>query len=218
MSAPKEEEPTPPASRGFSSKLVLAVAGANLVATAGLATLVVVRGQAPAPATASAEGHGEGGEQAEKKEGEHAEKKEGGHAEKKEGAPAEGEKKEGEHAEKKEGEDKGGEKAATASSGETPASTARLDDIVIHLRNPEVDRYARLTIDVEMSRPVDLKQLEDNVPRVRDAIIVALSAYTFEELRGPEGLARMKAVLRDAIDKVVPGDVVAVYVSTFLVQ
>ena len=216
MSGPKEEETTPP-SKGFSSKLVLAVAGANLLATAGLAALVVVRGQAPAPVTATAdgEGHGEQGKEgapAEDKKKEGEQKKEGEHkeGEKKEGAPAEGEKKEGEHKE--------ADQKASSPAAEEAVSTARLEDIVIHLRNPEVDRYARLTIDVEMDRPDELKQLQDNVPRVRDAIIVALSAYTFEELRGPEGLARVKAVLRDAIDKVVPGNVTAVYVSTFLVQ
>jgi flagellar FliL protein len=200
MTGPNEEERTPPASKGFSSKLVLAVAGANLLATAGLAALVVVRGQAPAPATAPAggESHGEQG---------------------KEGAPPEEKKKEGEQKEEKnEGEHKRGDKKESSPAAAESVSTARLEDIVIHLRNPEVDRYARLTIDVEMSRPDELKQLQDNVPRVRDAIIVALSAYTFEELRGPEGLARMKIVLRDAIDKVVPGDVTAIYVSTFLVQ
>ncbi len=97
-------------------------------------------------------------------------------------------------------------------------NTARLEDIVVHLRNPEVDRYARLTIDVEMENFDEVKQLEDNVPRVRDAVITTLSAHTFEELRGAEGLARLKSWLREAIDNVVPGRVTAVYVSAFLVQ
>ena len=97
-------------------------------------------------------------------------------------------------------------------------NTARLEDIVVHLRNPEVDRYARLTIDVEMESAEEVKQLEDNVPRVRDAVITTLSSHTFEELRGAEGLGRLKAWLREAIDNVVPGRVTAVYVSAFLVQ
>jgi flagellar basal body-associated protein FliL len=203
MSDPSDQ-PQPRAA--LSSKVVLAVAGVNLLATAGLAALVVLRGPgaaaAPAaPAAAAAAGEHDTAPAADKAAAPAAEKAAGEAA-----APA-----------PSAGADKPKE-ASGAAAADAPSNTARLEDIVIHLRNPEVDRYARLTIDVEMTRSDDLRQLQDNVPRVRDAIILTLSAYTFEELRGPEGLGRMKIYLRDAIDKVVPGDVSAVYISTFLVQ
>jgi flagellar basal body-associated protein FliL len=231
---------------GLSNKIVLAVAAVNLLATTGLGAVVVLRGNS-APAAPAAE-HGEApadggpaGEHGEAKAGEHGEAKpaEGGHGEAKpaEGGHGEAKPAEGGHGEAKPAEGGHGAPPAEGGHGAPPAAegghgapapaassdgggmkTARLEDIVVHLRNPEVDRYARLTIDVEMENADEVKQLEDNVPRVRDAVITTLSSHTFEELRGAEGLGRLKSWLREAIDNVVPGHVTAVYVSAFLVQ
>ncbi|HEY1099491.1 MAG TPA: flagellar basal body-associated FliL family protein [Myxococcota bacterium] len=229
--APDHAAPAPAKSGGLSGKLVLAVAGINLLATTGLAAVVVLRGNPAAPPAAHAE---EGGEHGDKKAegGEHGEKKAEGHGEEKPAAEGHGEEKpaaeghgeekpaEGGHGEAAKPAEGGEHGAAPAAAGATPAgmNTARLEDIVVHLRNPEVDRYARLTLDVEMSNAEEVKALQDNVPRVRDAVIMTLSEHTFEELRGAEGLTRMKGWLRNAIDDVVPGRVSAVYISTFLVQ
>jgi len=218
--APAATPAPAPASGGLSSKVVLLVAGINLLATTGLAAVVVLRGNpaehaapagehdaAPAavgehgaaPAAAAPAGeHGAAAPAAAAPAGEHG------------AAPAAAAAPAGEHG--------GAPPAAGAAPPSTAMNTARLEDIVVHLRNPEVDRYARLTIDVEMATADEVKNLQDNVPRVRDAVITTLSEHTFEELRGGDGLQRMKGWLRDAIDDVTPGKVTAVYVSTFLVQ
>ena len=200
MSDPAAPVPvTPVATGGLSGKLVLIVAGLNLLATTGLAAVVVLRGAPAAPVVAAAAEHGAA------PTAEHAARPEAETPPPAEAAPTE--------------PAAAGATAATAGASSTSTlNTARLEDIVVHLRNPEVDRYARLTIDVEMQNANEVKALQDNVPRVRDAVIMALSEHTFEELRGSEGLARMKGWLRDAIDDVVPGRVTNVYVSTFLVQ
>lgn len=200
MSDPAAPVPaTPVAAGGLSGKLVLIVAGLNLLATTGLAAVVVLRGAPAAPVVATAAEH------VAAPTAEHAARPEAETPPPAEAAPTE--------------PAAAGATAATAGASSTSTlNTARLEDIVVHLRNPEVDRYARLTIDVEMQNANEVKALQDNVPRVRDAVIMALSEHTFEELRGSEGLARMKGWLRDAIDDVVPGRVTNVYVSTFLVQ
>ena len=200
MSDPAAPVPvTPVATGGLSGKLVLIVAGLNLLATTGLAAVVVLRGAPAAPVVATAAEH------VAAPTAEHAARPEAETPPPAEAAPTE--------------PAAAGATAATAGASSTSTlNTARLEDIVVHLRNPEVDRYARLTIDVEMQNANEVKALQDNVPRVRDAVIMALSEHTFEELRGSEGLARMKGWLRDAIDDVVPGRVTNVYVSTFLVQ
>jgi|GEM_PF-529289 len=224
MSDPAPPAPEPAAStKGLSGgKVVLLVAGVNLLATAGLAAVVLLRPGSIAPATpptaeaaAPAAAAGEhppaaapaaAGEHGAPPAGEH-----GAAPAAEKAAPAAGEHgaapPAGGHA-----------KPEAASSGDMSSTTARIEDLVIHLRNPEVDRYARLTIDVEMERADELEQLKENIPRVRDAVIMTLCEHTFEELRGAEGLTRMKGWLRDAIDAVVPGRVKAVYISAFLVQ
>ena len=231
MNAPKEPadpktDPAPAAPK--ANKVMIALVAGNLLVTAGLGGFIVTR-----PAQDAAGQHSEEkGEKAEddKSPTEHDEgtdPAEGDKAEgeKKEGDKAEGDKKEGEkkEGEKKEGEKKEGEKKAGAAEGAPKegvgaSTTARLDDIIVRLRNPEIDRYARLTLDVEMADPGDLGQLTLRSPHIRDAVITALSEKTFEDLRGAEGLGRMKALLRERIDEVVPGEVSAIYISGFIVQ
>jgi len=217
MSEPKPDAPP----KAPANKLLLGIVGANLLVSTAMTVFVVTR---PAPSVAPvAAAHGEAkGEKGEK--GDHGEAKAG---EANEGQAKEGEAKKEEHSEakaeeqgeaKKDGEGKAEGEKKTATSDATTGNTARLEDIIVHLRNPEIDRYARLTLDVEMSTPSELTQLQPRTPQIRDAVITALSEETFESLRGAEGLTNMKAKLRDRIDSVVPGTVRAVYVSGFIVQ
>lgn len=209
--AKPEAPPTP--------KALLGLVGANLLVTVGLAAVVVVTRPGPA-AAAAAPAHEAAAEEHGEKKAEHGEEKKAEHGEEKNAEH--GEEKPAEHGEKKaeHGEEKKAEHAESKPSDDGPVggSTARLDDIIVHLRNPEVDRYARLTLDVEMADPSQIAQLQQRTPQIRDTVITALSEETFESLRGAEGLLTMKEKLRQRIDAVVPGDVRALYVSGFIVQ
>lgn len=197
----KHDDAAKPASS--TPRALLAIVGLNFVVSAAVGGFLLLRPPpapvmaSPAPADGGKKDHGGG-------EGHGEEKKEGG-----------------EHGEEKkaEGGGHGEEKKAEGDSKDAPTgSTARLEDIIVHLRNPEVDRYARLTLDVEMSTPSELTQLQPRTPQIRDAVITALSEETYESLRGAEGLQMMKDKVRARIDDVVPGTVRAVYVSGFIVQ
>lgn len=95
----------------------------------------------------------------------------------------------------------------------------KIADFVIHLRNPEIDRYARLSFDVEVISDADREQLNAHMPRVRDAFISYLSDRTLEELQGTEGLGRTKEALAGRIRELVPeARVRSLYISDFVVQ
>jgi flagellar FliL protein len=130
-----------------------------------------------------------------------------------EAAPAkEGEKKEGgEGGEKKEGE------GAATHGGMGP--TVKLPDFVVRLRNPEADRYARITFEVELVSETDRDKLTPMLPRIRDAFIALMSDMTVEELRGSEGLDRLKTALLKKLEEIMPSRAVRnLYVSDFIVQ
>ena len=95
----------------------------------------------------------------------------------------------------------------------------KLPDFVIHLRNPDLDRYVRLSFDIEVFADPDKDKLNANLPRVRDAIISYLSDRTLEELRGSEGLGRTKDALQQKLRELVPeARIRALYISDFVVQ
>ncbi len=118
---------------------------------------------------------------------------------------------------KAEGGEKKGEGGGATSGG--PGPMVKLADFVIHLRNPELDRYARMSFDVEVIGESDKDRLNANLPRVRDAFISYLSDRTLEELRGSEGLGRTKDALQQRLRELVPeARIRALYISDFVVQ
>lgn len=134
----------------------------------------------------------------------------------------------GEHGESGEKGEKGGkgekgEKGEHGGEGEHDSDgvgpTMRLDSFIVQVRSVEGDRYAHITIEVELGSEGDKKALESRMPRIRDAVIAYLSDRTEDELRGSEGLSQMKAALTRKIDEVVPGKKVkALFTTEFIIQ
>ena len=191
-----------PASSG-GSKLLPVMLGLNSLLIAGVLVMLVLkpggaRSAAPAEHAAEKPSEGHGAE----KKGEGEKKAEEHGSEKKEGS--EGHASEG-HAEK-----------VAAPAG---APTLKLPDFTVRLRNPEADRYARITFEVQVAAESDKATLEARLPQVRDAFLSYLSDRTMEELRGSEGIEKTKQALLDRMPNAAPGaKVLAIYVTEMVVQ
>lgn len=191
-----------------SSKLLPALVGMNSLLLVGVMAFLVLQLKANASSHAEPAEHAEHAEAAE----EHGEKPE------KEAKPEKAPAKEEKAAEGKaeEGEGKEGKPKAPV-TGLGPM--VRLADFVVHLRNPEIDRYARLSFDVEVIAESDKDALNAHMPRVRDAFISYLSDRTLEELQGAAGLARTKDALQAKLRDLVPETRVRnLYISDFVIQ
>jgi len=117
----------------------------------------------------------------------------------------------------------GGEAAAGehggGAKGSTVGPTLKMADFVIHLRNPEAERFARLSVELELFSELDRDKLTPYVPRLRDAFVAYLSDRTAEELAGSEALTKAKAALLKQVEELVPGKHVrALYFTDFVVQ
>ena len=136
--------------------------------------------------------------------------------------PAEAAKPGEEHAEAKpaaEGKHEGAAAPVAAGASAGPGPMVKLPDFVVHLRNPDLDRYARITFEVEVLAEPDKERLTAHLPRVRDAFISYLSDRTVEELSGSEGLTRTKDALQLRLRELVPeARFRALYISDFVVQ
>jgi flagellar protein FliL len=136
----------------------------------------------------------------------------------------------GEHAEKakpehgespEKGKSEGGEHGAEGEHGETDGvgPTLRLDAFIVQVRSAEGDRYAHITIEVEVGSEGDKRAIESRMPRIRDAIIAYLSDRTEDELRGSEGLGQMKVALAKKLDELVPGHRIrGLFTTEFIIQ
>lgn len=95
----------------------------------------------------------------------------------------------------------------------------KMQDFVVHLRNPEAERYARLAVELELRGEPDKEKVTLYLPRLRDAFIAYFSDRTTEELTGSEALARTKQELFKKVEELVPGKRVrALYITDFVVQ
>ena len=125
-----------------------------------------------------------------------------------------------EKAEKSEGHGEGhGSEGEHAVDSEGPGPTLRLDAFVVQVRSVEGDRYAHITMEIEVAGESDKKHFETRMPRIRDTVIGYLSDRTEDELRGSEGLGQMKIALIKKIDDIVPGHRVrGLFTTDFIIQ
>ncbi|MEO5767376.1 MAG: flagellar basal body-associated FliL family protein [Polyangia bacterium] len=129
--------------------------------------------------------------------------------------------KEHEEPAKKEGGEGHGESGehGAAAPGDGPGPSMRLDNFIVQVRAPEGDRYAHMTLEVEIGTEADKKAFESRMPRIRDGVIGYLADRNEDELRGSEGLTQMKEALVKKLDEIVPGHRVhGLFITEFIIQ
>ncbi len=118
----------------------------------------------------------------------------------------------------------GGEHGAKAEGGENKSATGmgptvRLADFIIHLRNPEAERYARISFEIEVGNDVDKERMTAHLPKIREAFIAYLSDQTLEDLRGSEGIRKTKEALFQKLNGIAPESAPrALYVTDLVIQ
>lgn len=105
---------------------------------------------------------------------------------------------------------------ATVVDGRGPI--VRIENVVVHLRNPEVDRFARLTVEYQLAAPADLGRFEAALPNLRDGVITMVADRTFEQLAGAAGINALKRDLIEQAGALGNARVDAVYVTDFVIQ
>ena len=118
------------------------------------------------------------------------------------------------------------EEPAHGAKGEGPGAkgggvgpVVALENFVVQLRAVESEKYAHITIEIELNDETDKEVIGNYMPRIRDNIIGYLADRTADEMRGSEGMAAVKLEVLGRLQEVVPGRRVrSVYVTSFIVQ
>jgi len=97
-----------------------------------------------------------------------------------------------------------GEHGEKVARGDLPGPTVKLPDFVVHLRDPEVDRYARITVEIEVADEKAKEAVSARLPAIRDSFIAYLSDRSTADLRGSEAIARAKLDLAERLKQTAP--------------
>jgi flagellar basal body-associated protein FliL len=189
MAADEETVTETPAPKSSTNKILPIILVVNTLLMTGVLIFVMKR-----PSAQAAGGGGGKEHSAESKEHEEPAKKEEG-----------------------EGHGESGEHGAATAEGTGP--TLRLDNFIVQVRASEGDRYAHMTIEVEIGGEADKKAFESRMPKIRDGVIGYLADRSEDELRGSEGLNQMKEALTKKLDEIVPGHRIrGLYITEFIIQ
>ena len=97
--------------------------------------------------------------------------------------------------------------------------TIGLGEYVVHLRNPDMDRYARFEFQAQLGRDSDIEYVKIMQPEIRDRFIAYLNDRSLEELTGSAGLEKVKTDLFERLDTIIPGRrVKAIFLTEFVIQ
>ena len=195
----EEEQPAAKAPEG-PSKLIPMILIANTVLMGAVLAVVLLRKpQAAAVVVASAA------------------KSDKGHGDSPEGAA-------GKEGSKEEGSGKGeaaghGEGTPPTDPSGAPGPILKLENFIIQLRGTDTDRYVRVAFDLELVTEADRAAIQARMPHIRDAIISYFSDRSLDELRGSEGMDRIKLAVAKKLDDILAAHRVrSVFITELVIQ
>jgi flagellar protein FliL len=123
-------------------------------------------------------------------------------------------------AEEEGGEGEHGEEAAEGEEGvegELPGAMMPLETFIVNLRVK--GSFLKITMSLEFGEPELPHTAENDVPKIRDAVIRLLAKKDAQELLSPEGKEKLDDEIKDGVNQVLGSeDVVAVYITEFIIQ
>jgi flagellar FliL protein len=94
-----------------------------------------------------------------------------------------------------------------------------MEAFVINIAETNGERYLKLVIQLEVSDPDVVKELEQLKPRLRDSILDLLTSKTFKDLMDLAGKQRLREEIAGRINNILQrGKVTKVYFTDFVVQ
>jgi flagellar FliL protein len=111
-----------------------------------------------------------------------------------------------------------GEGAAADPTG-APGPILKLENFIIQLRGTDTDRYVRVAFDLELMSEADRGSVQARMPHIRDAVISYFSDRSLDELRGSEGMERIKVAVLKKLEEILAAKRVrSVFITELVIQ
>jgi flagellar basal body-associated protein FliL len=97
--------------------------------------------------------------------------------------------------------------------------TLRLADFTARLHGIDTDRYARLSMEIEVPTEKERDDLSAYMPQIRDGFISYLSDCTLDDFTGSANVLKTKEKLTERLHQIVPNQKIrALYITDLVVQ
>ena len=94
-----------------------------------------------------------------------------------------------------------------------------LEPLIVNLARSQGSRFLKITISLEMSSPEVRPDLEKNIRRLTDSILLLLSTKSFEDVYSVQGKFTLKGEITTRVNQFLTvGQVKGAYFTEFLIQ
>lgn len=101
--------------------------------------------------------------------------------------------------------------------GELPGAIVALDTFIVNLQVK--GSFLKTTIQLQFVEPEQPKTLDNDLPKIRDAIIRILSSKAAQDILSPEGKEKLREEVKEGINSAMGSeDVSQIYFTEFIVQ
>ena len=94
-----------------------------------------------------------------------------------------------------------------------------MDPFVVNLAGSEGKRFLKVTISLELSTPEVNLELNENIQKITDSILVLLSSKAFEDVYSVQGKFKLKDEITTRVNRfLVVGHIKDAYFTEFIIQ
>lgn len=94
-----------------------------------------------------------------------------------------------------------------------------MDPFVVNLAGSEGKRFLKVTISLELSTPEVNLELDENIQKITDSILVLLSSKAFEDVYSVQGKFKLKDEITTRVNRfLVVGHIKETYFTEFIIQ
>ena len=124
------------------------------------------------------------------------------------------------HGEKKAEGGHGGEaKSDNGTAVEGAGEIVSIPPLLVNLAEPQGRRYLKLALDIELKDKAAADQLNKNMPKVKDALLLLLSSKTYDDLGSLENKILLKKEIVERLTLVLGEQkVLRVYITEIVIQ
>lgn len=97
--------------------------------------------------------------------------------------------------------------------------TFKMDTLIVNLADQGGKRYLRITMELELSAPEVIEEINLRMPQLRDTILMVLPSKKYSDISGTEGKIALRDELIAKINTILKkGTVTTIYFTEFVVQ